>query len=219
MVGQADDKEYVSPTIIPPRSGNFFPRLRGCLCLYQWLLHAQQTVAQQLPQVLPSGMCWVGRTTSSPHFSPRMRKKSWEKMTKQIKAYRSRGLCPLSCLRRAPGALRYHKFVFSDGLDERRTNNGIFVFWVETQHFMDIVRTHHLIYDGLEYYAKKKKKSSYFGPGSPRMKVLENHPTRLTHLRRMNSCALGQWGEEGRLGNEHPLEEDAGFWVIASSNN
>lgn len=25
MVGQADDKEYVSPTIIPPRSGNFFP--------------------------------------------------------------------------------------------------------------------------------------------------------------------------------------------------
>lgn len=42
-----------------------------------------------------------------------------------------------------------------------------------------------------------KKKSFYFGTGSSRMEVFENHPTRLTHLRRINSSALGQWGEEG----------------------
>lgn len=32
---------------------------------------------------------------------------------------------------------------------------------------------------------EKKKKTFYFGSGSPRMKAFVNHPTRLTHLRRI----------------------------------
>lgn len=42
------------------------------------------------------------------------------------------------------------------------------------------------------------QKVSILAPGRPRGKVLESHPTRLTHLRRMmNSWVLGKGGEEG----------------------
>lgn len=64
MVGQTDDKEYVSPTIIPPRPGNSFPGLGGCFSLSQKLPPSQQTGAQQLQLVLPSGTCWVEHTTA-----------------------------------------------------------------------------------------------------------------------------------------------------------
>lgn len=83
MVGQADDREYVSSAIIPLSSGNFFPRLGGCSSLYWWFLHSQQTVAQQLWWSCQMARAGWGRPPAGTHFPPRTGKKSWDKVATQ----------------------------------------------------------------------------------------------------------------------------------------
>lgn len=77
MVGQADDKEYVSPTIFPPRSGSFFPGLGDCSSLKEPLLHSQQTVARQLA-LAPVRVSCAG--WGRPRFPPGMGRKLTEEV-------------------------------------------------------------------------------------------------------------------------------------------
>lgn len=60
-IGPADDKEYVSPTIVPPRSGNCLPRLGGCLSLQEWLLRSPQ-MGLAAPTGLAQGRALGGAT-------------------------------------------------------------------------------------------------------------------------------------------------------------
>lgn len=141
MVGQTDDKEYVSPPIIPPRSGNFFPGLaQDCLSRCFVLSRQQPSDCHWSCQVASAS--W-DMPSASPGFPPRMGKMSWEKnhlgWTGRVQAYKCRRLgqlfssidqspiwgslfsgsfLALSSLRRAQGALRCHKFIFPDGSGE-----------------------------------------------------------------------------------------------------
>lgn len=63
---------------------------------------------------------------------------------------------------------------------------------------MDIVRTHHLIYDGLEYYAKKKKKKFLFWPRKPQNESTRKPPNKADSFKENELMCFGAVGRGGQ---------------------
>ena len=208
MVGQADDKEYVSPAITPPRPGNFFPG--GWVAVY---LSSSDSFVLSRQEPRNSHWSWQVACSvwdvpaASSWLPPRMNEKG-------LKRGRPHKKWPIQVL--APAILSLHWFCCSslgacflkvslpcpvlEELWEHRDaiNSFYLMVWVrEEQTTRSLFPKLRLVISqimselinlklniGWPYalMLKKKKKRFYFGPGSPRMKVFENH-TRLTQLR------------------------------------